>query len=54
MEPLEDTTVTTKSKKGKAKPRKTQKPKVGVAVDWKAAIKKAMRKKYPDAGWPED
>jgi hypothetical protein len=39
------------------KPRKTPGPKPKVAKiegDWKNPIKKAVKKKHPDAGWPED
>jgi hypothetical protein len=44
-----------KSKKKKSSPReKTPTPKVGKIEDWKEVIKKAVRKKHPDAGWPED
>jgi hypothetical protein len=35
--------------------RKTPKPKSKVAkTDWKDVIKKAVAKKHPGAGWPED
>jgi hypothetical protein len=46
-----------KSKNVKSSPRKktAPKPKGGkIAVDWKETIKKAVRKKHPDAGWPQD
>jgi hypothetical protein len=49
--------VPKKSKKVKPDPRKTPapKPKGGkIEGDWKEVIKKAVKKKHPDAGWPED
>jgi hypothetical protein len=39
-------------------PRKPPGPKSKVLkkaeVDWKDVIKRAVKKKHPDAGWPED
>jgi hypothetical protein len=43
-----------KSKAEKPKPRSKPKVLKKAASDWKEAIKKAVKKKHPDAGWPED
>jgi hypothetical protein len=47
-----------KSKKVRSDPHKTLGPKPKgskkVKSDWKEVIKKAVKKKHPDAGWPED
>jgi hypothetical protein len=46
-----------KSGKQKKKPHKTPAPKpevLKIEGNWKDAIKQALRKKHPDAGWPKD
>ena len=46
------------NKSNKAKPSRqapAPKPTVGkIEGDWKELIKKAVKKKHPDAGWPKD
>jgi hypothetical protein len=47
--------VPSKSGKQKKKPHKAPGPKpevLKIEDNWKEAIKKRLRKKYPEAGWP--
>jgi hypothetical protein len=43
-----------KSKAGKPKPRSKPKGFKNAGSAWKGVMKMIVKKKHPDAGWPED